>query len=232
MHAHTSGISRCCRIPADKVIEFAKNSELDGIAITNHYQKSYVSDGKDKLFAEAYIEEYKYTIEIGDRQGVMVFPGIELSPEKYPSVHILIYGVSDDFILKNSKMYDYTQKELYEKVKEAGGAMIQAHPFRNGTSVLNVSYLDGIEINCHPLYQTSYSDEILEIAEKNNLTVTCGGDFHADTYRPKCGVYLPDFVKNSVELGEYILNSPEIRMCVQEPNQKEIKEIRYINKQR
>ncbi len=217
LHAHTSGISQCCRIAADEVMKTATDAGIDGLVLTNHYQKSYVGDGGAAEFAERYIEEYFYAEECGRREGIRVYRGIELSTELYPHVHILIYGVDDDFIRRNPEMFDYTQKELYKKVKENGGIMIQAHPFRNGTTVLDTDYLDGIEINCHPLYKNSYSDEILRIAAENSLTVTCGGDYHADTYRPKCGVYLPDDIKGIKDLTEYLKESATIKMCVHEP---------------
>ena len=44
LHAHTGGISKCCRIPADKVVQAAKDVGLDGIVLTNHYQKETVAD--------------------------------------------------------------------------------------------------------------------------------------------------------------------------------------------
>ena len=40
--------------------------------------------------------------------------------------------------------------------------------------VLDTDFLDGVEINCHPLYGNSYSKELMEIAEKERLIVTCG----------------------------------------------------------
>jgi histidinol phosphatase-like PHP family hydrolase len=40
MHAHSSGISTCCQIPYDKVIDTAKENGMDGIVLTNHYQKN------------------------------------------------------------------------------------------------------------------------------------------------------------------------------------------------
>ena len=52
MHAHTSGISTCCRIPAPDVIKAALDAGLDGIVLTNHYQRSYVKDGDAAAFAK------------------------------------------------------------------------------------------------------------------------------------------------------------------------------------
>lgn len=227
LHAHTSGISRCCGIAADEVMRTARKAGIDGLVITNHYDKSYIENDDAEGFAERYIEECFYAEECGKREGVKVYRGIELSVALYPHVHILIYGADDDFIRRNPRMFDFTQKELYESVKENGGTVIQAHPFRNGTTVLDTDYLDGIEINCHPLYKNSYSEEILGIAAKNCLAVTCGGDYHADTYRPKCGVYLPEGVETGFELGEYIVKADTMRMCVHEPNEDMPKDVIY-----
>ena len=44
MHAHSSGISTCCRIPAAAVIEAAAEAGIRGLIMTNHYNKSYVQD--------------------------------------------------------------------------------------------------------------------------------------------------------------------------------------------
>jgi hypothetical protein len=81
-----------------------------------------------------------------------------------------------------------------------------------------MNYVDGIEINCHPLYGNTYSNEIIKIAKQNNLIITCGGDYHHDTYRPKCGVYFPDDIKSNKDLKDYLVNSNEIKLCIQEVN--------------
>ena len=45
LHGHSSGISRCCQIPAPEVLKAAKDAGLDGIVLSNHYQKVYIPDG-------------------------------------------------------------------------------------------------------------------------------------------------------------------------------------------
>lgn len=218
LHAHSSGISQCCRIPYDQVLKQALESGMDGIILTNHYKSYYVQDGRVDDLVERYIAEFYATEQYGREIGCKVFFGIEVTVDKYPGVDMLIYGVEPEFLRKHSYIFDCTQKELYEQVKSDDGILIQAHPFRNGTTVLDTDYLDGVEINCHPLYGNSYSKEILEIAEKEHLIVTCGGDFHADTYRPKCGMYLPDETKDHNDLRSYLLSSEEKKLCIQEPN--------------
>ena len=41
LHTHSSGISKCCRIPIEQVVEEAKNVGIDGIVLTKQ-----VSEGQ------------------------------------------------------------------------------------------------------------------------------------------------------------------------------------------
>lgn len=230
LHAHTSGISRCCRIPYTKVLEETLAHGMDGIVLTNHYQKSYIKDGNVSDFVERYIDEYYVTAKEGSRLGCSVLFGIEVTMELYPAVHMLIYGVDPDFLRKYPTLYDYTQEELYSIVKENNGILIQAHPFRNGATVLDTDYLDGIEINCHPLYGKSYREKLYEIASDESLILTCGGDYHADTYRPKCGVYLPDEITDHFGLRDFLLTKGDLVLCVHEPNRSDAEDVIYCRK--
>lgn len=218
LHAHSSGISKCCRIPYEEVINQARRHGMECIVLTNHYQKSYIEDGDALKFAKRYIEEYHKARDYGRTVDFTVIFGIEVTMEKYPAVHMLIYGVNEEFLLENPCVFDLTQQELYELVVSYGGMLVQAHPFRNGTTVLDTKYLDGIETNCHPLYKKSYAEELIKIAEENSLVLTCGGDFHADTYRPQCGVYLPDGPFDTEELAKFLMYNDEFTLCIHEPD--------------
>ena len=218
LHAHSSGISRCCQIPAEEVLKTAKEYGIDGIVLTNHYQKSYLQNDDADAFAKAYVEEFHYTEEIAEELGMKVFFGVEVTTELYKNVHMLVYGVSEKFVLENPRVFELNQEELYKLVKAYGGVLVQAHPFRNGCTVLDTAYLDGVEINCHPLYGNSYQKELIEIAAENKLLLTCGGDYHADTYRAHCGMYLPDDIGNNNELRDYLLDTKEVKLCIHEPN--------------
>ena len=218
MHAHSSGISPCCRIPYSQTLHQALQYGMDGVVLTNHYQKSYTREAGLDAFVEKYIAEYEAARKYGGEIGCRVFFGVEVTMERYPNVHILLYGVGPEFLRDNPDLFDCTQKELYELVKASGGLLIQAHPFRNGATVLDTALLDGVEINCHPLYGKSYSAELLQIARREGLMVTCGGDYHADTYRPKCGMVLPEGVEDHRDLRDYLLSGAERQLCIQEPN--------------
>ena len=222
MHAHSSGISPCCRIPAEEVINVCKNKEIDGIVLTNHYCKSYLIDGDALGFAQKYVDEYRLAKEFGDKHGVKVFFGIEITMELYDRVHLLVYGVNESFVLDNPDIYDLDQKTLYNLVKNNGGALIQAHPMRRGKNVLlDPDYLDGVEVNSHPLYDASHIDELSEIAAERGIIITSGGDYHADSKRAYCGAILPDGIK-SEEISDFLLSTDTIEIFFQEPKHDEI----------
>jgi len=143
--------------------------------------------------------------------------GIEISAEMHERRHILVYGVAPEFVLEHPCVFDLTQKELYSLVKSVNGVVIQAHPYRKGGKLLDPAYLDGVEINCHPLYGTSDSERVIETANTYGLTLTCGGDYHTDTYRCTCGMYLPDSITDGVALGRYIADAKQVKLRVHEP---------------
>lgn len=232
-HAHTSGISACCKSTAEEVILEAKKIGIDGIILTNHYamklihNKKLFSDTAD--MAKKYIEEYKLTKAIGEKHGITVFFGIEVAMELYKPAELLIYGVSEEFLLDNIDMCYYTQEKLYNAVKAVGGAVIQAHPLRIRKSLLlDPKFFDGVEANCHLLYDGTHYEEMSKVAHDNGLIITCGGDYHGDTDRSYCGMYLPDSIKDTYDFAKYILNTDSVHLLMQEPDQSESYEKIFI----
>jgi len=216
MHAHTRAISICCKLFAEDVIASAKQAGLDGMVLTNHYTKSYVKEDGPEGLAKRYIEEYHRAAALGAMQGFAVLFGIEVTMEQYPKVHMLIYGVSEQFLLNNPELYELSQSELYALVKQAGGILVQAHPHRKADRLLDTSLMDGIEISCHPLYNGTCLNALSAIAKRDGLILTCGGDYHADTYRPQCGAYIPDTVTDTASLANYLISTPSVTLLVQE----------------
>ena len=103
---------------------------------------------------------------------------------------------------------------------EKGGMLVQAHPFRRGINVLqNLDYLDGVEANSHPLYDATHVQKLTEIAHSRKLILTSGGDYHADTPRPHCGAYLPDDLKDTRDLKNFLMTTDSLEIEYQEPGE-------------
>lgn len=222
MHAHTGEISTCCKVGAKEIIDSLSDAEIDGIILTNHYIKSYIKDGTPKDFAERYVTEYRRAREIGASRGKRVFFGIEASMSLYRDAHILVYGVTEQFILDNPEIYNLTQEELYKRVKAVGGYLVHAHPLRVSRGVENYLFdftlLDGIELNSHIKFNGPLCDKIFDLARRHGLFVTSGGDYHADTARTRCGAFLPDCVQDSGEAVKHLIEASSARYLVEEPD--------------
>ena len=230
LHAHTAGISPCCRAPAPDIVAVAKDIGIDSIVLTNHYSKSYVKDGDAEAFARAYTEEYRYTKRCGEAIGCTVFYGIEITMERYGGLHMLLYGIDEAFTMAHPTLYELTQEELYRLAHEHGGIVVQPHPFRGGNRLQDPAFLDGVEINCHPSYGSTFYRDVTDFAKTHNLILTTGGDYHADNYRAFCGVHIPDTVKDGKDLVAYLRTADPITLCMQEPQQTERYLVTYSRK--
>lgn len=217
LHCHSSGINKCCRIPYTQVIDEAKQAGIQAIVLTNHYRKEDLINSSSWL--DGYIEEYEQAAIYGDSVGIRVYFGVEVTMEFDPRVHLLVYGITPGELKEFYDLYDMSLQQLSALCRKNKYALIQAHPFRGGTTVLNTQYLDGIEINCHPAYGNTYSAEIIRIAKENEIAVTCGCDYHGDVpYRPQGGIYLPDTIQTSKDLAFYLKNTEEFHLQIHEIN--------------
>lgn len=218
MHAHTSGISECCLGDAETIIKVARENGIDGIVLTNHYQKSYLRNGDATELAKRYTEEYRMTKRFGEKYGVTVIYGMEVTMHRHDNSHLLVYGLPESFTEEFPEVYDMTQEELYTLVKSRGGLLIQAHPFRVCYYPLDPRFLDGYELSSHPLYGTSAYDDVTALVVKHGKLLTTGADYHHDVpYRPYCGAFLPDTVKDPKSLVEALICADPITLSLHEP---------------
>lgn len=206
-HIHTSGISKCSRRSPAAIIAQCIVDGTDGIVLTNHCDIHYTDGIGYRRWCELYNDEYKLTKSLGDKYGIKVFYGIEVNTTTVPNVHYLIYGITPGMLLTSPELYNLPQKELFGYCTDNGLTLIQAHPYRNGTVPQDPRYMHGVEINCHPLYKTTEETRVCEFARDNRLKLTCGSDFHGDTYKPKCGIYIPQSINDEQSLGRYIRNT-------------------------
>lgn len=231
LHCHTSGISRCCRLNSEEILLQAKAKGYDGIVLTNHYTKEYLEDLDYSAWIEKYIAEFESTKRIGEKLGIEVIFGVEVTYETDPRIHILLYGATPDFLRKNKELYLLKSHELYELCHKNGICVIHAHPFRNGTHPLPYTDCDGYEINCHPFYLNTHSQDIIKMQKEKGFIVTCGCDFHGDVYRTGGGTFINDNIKNEKDLADFLLNTKEIKIKVQEVNSQTLDEYSFkINK--
>ena len=142
-----------------EVIVYAKKSGLDGIAITDH----------DTL------KGAKRALKLASRMGFMVISGIEVTTLQG---HVLGLNIT------TSIPQDLSLVETVEKIHEAGGIAIAAHPLVFIKShikqrIASASNFDGVEVinsSAFPFFLSTRLSRAL--AERLNLPQTAGSDAH------------------------------------------------------
>ena len=105
LHAHTYPASDDSFISADDLIDSAKRTGLDGICLTEH----------DHFWLPEDVQR------LAKRHDFLVLAGAEINTE---DGHVLVFGLHQyQFGMHKSSF-------LHERVQEAGGSMVAAHPYR------------------------------------------------------------------------------------------------------
>ena len=93
-HCHTSPVSRCADASAEETVLFYRALGYDGVFITNHFLDGNINPEARALPYEAqidyYFRDYEEALRVGERVGIRVFPGVELS---YGGTDFLVYGL-------------------------------------------------------------------------------------------------------------------------------------------
>ena len=148
-HLHTVESSACGVTPGSEYPAIFKSRGYDGIFITDHFFHGNTRPSRElpwPEYVDAYIKGYEEAKKAGDAIGFKVFFGIE---ENFSGDEYLIYGVDKAFLLAHPDIPHWTREEMISWVHAAGGAVIQAHPFRDRPYIkmihLHPEGIEGIE---------------------------------------------------------------------------------------
>lgn len=212
-HTHTSGVSFCSEVSPQEFAQRFREEGYGAVILTNHYSRMYMFrygqtwDEQVKI----YLGEYNKAKAAGEALGIPVWLGAEvaISTPKSPYIEFLLYGADEQFFLSNPCLYDKTQAQLYKICHDNGVLMFQSHPFRDeqGHFPQDPEFLDGTEINCHP-YFLRHEDKVREFADKNDLMIVCGSDFHYSYQAGIAATVVPDTLTNAKDFAQYLRRNP------------------------
>lgn len=181
-HLHTSEVSACARVSAREQVEFYADMGYSGIIITDHFFNGNTTvpreglDWKEKV--ERFCEGYVNAGIAGRELGLDVFFGWEYS---FHGTDFLTYGLSPEWLLKNPQIMDMEHWDYCDFVRNCGGLVIHAHPFREASYIKEIRLLprnvDGVEvINAN---RTDFENaKALEYAKDYQLLQFAGSDNH------------------------------------------------------
>ena len=150
-HLHTSESSRCGQDTAATQVRAYKRKGYTGVIITDHFINGNSTCPPNLSWEEKMrhaISGYTAAKKEGDKLDLDVFLGWEFS---YNGADFLTYGLGLDFLLANPNVDKLMPLEYSNLVRESGGYIAQAHPFRSAFYIADPQpyspkMLDGIEV--------------------------------------------------------------------------------------
>ena len=181
IHMHTYESSACGKTHARDYIRPLIEKGYDGIIITDHFFRGNTRPDRNLPWPE-YIDEYcrgyEEAKDEGDKLGFKVFFGWE---ECFRPDEFLVYGLDKDWLKEHPEMLTWDHKTYYEKIREAGGCVVGAHPFRERGYVTRVNLhpfqCDAMEVSNfgNPPYQDILA---YNFCKDRGILMTSGTDMH------------------------------------------------------
>ena len=208
-HLHTSEVSKCAVSGGADYIAGYKEKGYSGIIVTDHFFNGHCLLPRNLPWEEwvnRFYRGYEKAKEEGDRLGLDVFFGWE---ETFDSCDdYLIYGLGKEWLLEHPESRNWTRGEQYRAVREAGGCVVQAHPFRQryyiNKVILSPGCVDAVEAANGGHDNFSFDALAYRYAQKIGKPVTAGTDIHdaeSVIYNELLGVYSE---KKLNSIGDYV----------------------------
>ena len=181
-HMHTCLASACGVSTGKEHVRFYRDQGYTGIIVTDHFFGGNTAVPRNLPWEERidlFFRGYEDALEEGQKVGLDVFFGLE---QNYRFDEYLIYGLTKEYMKAHPEMEHWTRRQQLEEVHRAGGAVIQAHPFRirgymDRILVGGDLFADGVEA-------ANAGNEPLDDARayawarKKGLLMTAGSDNH------------------------------------------------------
>ena len=199
LHVHSNEVSPCCDMPTPDIAERYVAAGYTTITVTDHFTPAFCrEDGLWQDRVEHFLSGYRRFREASAGR-LFVLLGFELRFEGYANDY-LVYGLGADFLRGARELPFVSRREACERIHEAGGMIFQAHPFRNGMTILPPEGLDGIEIlNAHNGHD-SRNALAYAFAKHHGLRGIAGSDFHHTYNANSAGIMTEDPITSEEEL--------------------------------
>ncbi len=204
LHCHSNVGSRCGQWSPEELVESYAARGYSGVVITEHFMNGNSSVDRDLPWnqqVEQYCAAYDRARQAGEKYGLDVFFAFEYTCNTYYGQPVgpmnskdsifgcdfLIYGLDKKWLLsKNESILHLAVNDFLKMVKDEGGTVIQAHPFRLEKAYMDhislfPDYTDGVEVlNGNPNTVGRPNRLALAYAEEYGFFQTAGTDAHGE----------------------------------------------------
>lgn len=238
-HMHTCLASACGVSTGKEHVRFYKDRGFAGIIMTDHFFGGNTCVPKNLPWEQRidlFFRGYEDALEEGLKVGLDVFFGLE---QNFGFDEYLVYGLTKEYMKAHPELEHWTRAEQLREVHKAGGAVIQAHPFRirGYMDLIRVGELfaDGIEV-------ANVGNDPLDDARaylyavQKGLLMTAGSDNHHSPPEAVFGIELEnrlesidDYVRIILQHGKIGLHVPKERFVMPEGEMDERHKAYWLN---
>ncbi|MDR3333589.1 MAG: PHP domain-containing protein [Treponema sp.] len=181
-HLHTVQASACAYSRGRDYIRGYLDLGYTGIIVTDHFYNGNSSLPRNLPWREwvnRFCQGYEDAREEGEKQGLDVFFGWE---ETFDGDDYLVYGLDKAWLLQHPEAASWTRLDQYRSVRQYGGCVVQAHPFRQHYYItcihLSTGCVDAVEVANAGNHEQSYDALALRYARRLGLPISAGSDIH------------------------------------------------------
>ncbi len=181
-HLHTSEGSRCgCSTGAEMALAY-RDLGYAGVIVTDHFFNGNCTVPADLPWperVELFCQGYEHAREAAENSRFTVFFGWEFN---FKGTEFLTYGLGKDFLLAHGDLLAWNAETYLKAVREAGGLVSQAHPFRMRSYIAEIRLFpeaaEAVEI--HNASDTPETNaRAAAYAREHALAFTAGSDSHS-----------------------------------------------------
>jgi hypothetical protein len=208
-HLHTSEASACGRVSGSDYIDFMMSRGFSGMFVTDHFFNGNSCVPQHfpwEKKVERYVSGYRKALEAARGKDFDVLFGVEYN---FHGDEYLIYGVDETWLLHNDDIMRCSKEEVYRRVHQAGGIMIQAHPYRERNYLKDIrltpAICDGIEVfnSANPDNQNALA---YQYALELKVPMTAGSDIHFFHEDAMGGMLFPERIQSPAEYVDAVLH--------------------------
>ncbi len=181
-HTHTREGSACASATGRQMVRAHIEAGYAGMIITDHFFNGHTAVPKNMPWdtrVELFCKGYEHALEEAKGTGFHVFFGWEYT---YRGTDFLTYGLDKDFLLEHPDMLSWSVEDYLIRVREHGGFVSHAHPFREASYIETIrlfpGLVDAVEVINASHIDPKFDEKAMAYAQKHSLLQTSGSDSH------------------------------------------------------
>lgn len=191
LHLHTKESSKCGKVFAEDIMKEYQRQGYDVVVITDHFSRNagalkHCANHQERV--DTFLKGYRAAKKLGEQMGILVLLGAEISFHASNANDYLVYGLNEEFFYSHPELIDMHLGD-FQKIQPEGSLLYQAHPFRNGATVVDPRRLFGIEVFNGHWGHDSRNDIALSWAKMHRLHAISGSDSHHPDTLCSGGIY-------------------------------------------